>query len=728
MIGRGLLEDILAHAASRCIVVDADDKVIYASPRLRDLLGHDADVLIDRPLKETLATSELVEAIRTNARLTIDGGEETVAQIELSDALSGRIYEVRSVPHKKDGQAGMAIVFIDEVTGRMDAERAHRCIDQIVSELRPPTEADKAVPRVLALINDTFRSDVSAVLTRRDGLWSPKFALGHELSLMNYFRLDERPGLTRMVQSINEVHILNEEDESGIYSVLAKEWKVRTVVAIPIHAGGDERGILVLAYRALPEPLSSTNLRHLRNIGAILSIAFSEDRDVLRSESGAGCMSTELSAIETCSALIDVRGRMKCSTPKFDSLVPEAFRGANILSMPYASLRPEFNGTPLEKVLERTVASSGAMTVGTIHRPDERGNFRDWQIVFSPVPSGRRDPDVLVHLIDITEWGVTNRKNARLIHAIREEQYRVKTLLDSVPVGVYISDADGRILEINGMGSRIWGQNPLPRDIEEYGDYNATWPTTGVRLTTDDWPLAKAVRRGETTIGEVIDYRSFDGREGTIINSAAPIRNCNGEIIGAVEIDQDITEMKALERKLEAAKANLEAIINQMPAGVAIAEGPRGRIVNCNNELKRMLLQNEEMPSSIEGYSRWGFLDPDSCAPLNSEEHPLAIALRERRTVSNHQSVVRQRDGGLITVLTSASPVIGKDGNIIGAVAIFTDISHQKEIENRLEKQTRDLAQFNADLQRFAYVTSNELRESLKSINNYLSLIEKNSS
>lgn len=53
-------------------------------------------------------------------------------------------------------------------------------------------------------------------------------------------------------------------------------------------------------------------------------------------------------------------------------------------------------------------------------------------------------------------------------------------------------------------------------------------------------------------------------------------------------------------------------------------------------------------------------------------------------------------------------------------MTIITDITHQKEIEQKLEKQTMDLVKFNSDMQRFAYVTSSELRESLKSITNYL--------
>jgi PAS domain S-box-containing protein len=723
-----LLEDVLAHTATICIVVGADDRIVYASPRITELLGHDAGDLIGRPLAEMRSPVELIEAIGNNAHSVIENNKATATRVSVSGVRPLRTFEVRSVPHVEEGRPRSAMNFIDEVTGRVDAERTHRCIDQIVDELRSSTSIDKIIPKVLAQINGAFGPDVSAVLTRRDGSWCPKYALGQDLSLISYFRLDEGAALTRLVQSVNEVHILSEGDESGLFGVLKEEWDVRTVVAVPLRIGSDGRGILVLAYRSLIDPLSSSNLRHLRNVGAILSMAFSEDNDVLQSKNEAGCINTDVSALEACSALMDGRGKIKWSSQKYTSLVPDAFKGANIGSMPQASICPWFRGTSPEMALEQIIASDGPMAVGTIHRPDENGDFKDWQVIFSPVPNGESVPDVLILLVNVTEWGTVNRKNARLVHAIHEEQYRVRTLLDSVPVGVYISDAEGRILEINGMGSRIWGQSPLPRNIEEYVDYNATWPATGERLSTDDWPLAKAVRRGETTIGEVIDFRSFDGREGTIINSAAPIRNCNGQIIGAVEIDQDITEMKMLERKLEAIKANLEAIIHQMPAGVAIAEGPHGRITNCNNELKRMLPQNGEIPSCVEGYSRWGLLDPDNLAPLRSEDYPLAIALRERRTVSNHQSVVRKGNGDLITILTSASPVIGTEGDIIGAVAIFTDITHQKEIENRLEKQTRDLAQFNADLQRFAYVTSNELRESLKSINNYLNLIEKNSS
>lgn len=153
---------------------------------------------------------------------------------------------------------------------------------------------------------------------------------------------------------------------------------------------------------------------------------------------------------------------------------------------------------------------------------------------------------------------VTERKRAE--EEREEERNRLRTILDTLPVGVFITDKDGQVLEFNERGNRIWGGARKAKDISEYAEYKGWWADTGERLKAEDWAAARALTKGETTIGDVVDIERFDGTRGTVLNSAAPIRDSEGNITGAVVVTEDITEVRASE-KLSSALNDINTII-----------------------------------------------------------------------------------------------------------------------------------------------------------------------
>jgi signal transduction histidine kinase len=84
---------------------------------------------------------------------------------------------------------------------------------------------------------------------------------------------------------------------------------------------------------------------------------------------------------------------------------------------------------------------------------------------------------------------------------------------------------------------------------------------TGQPIQPDEWGLSRAIRRGETSRGELLRIQSFDGSFRTVINFAAPIRSDAGEIVGAVAVNEDITSLQHTQEQLRAAVADREEIL-----------------------------------------------------------------------------------------------------------------------------------------------------------------------
>jgi signal transduction histidine kinase len=134
---------------------------------------------------------------------------------------------------------------------------------------------------------------------------------------------------------------------------------------------------------------------------------------------------------------------------------------------------------------------------------------------------------------------------------IEEDRNRLRTILDTLPVGVATSDSKGLLEETNAQMDKIWdGRFARAQSYQEFQSYVGYRPGTEVRLKPEEWPMARSVNRGESVWEEVVDIERSDGKRGTLMISSAPIRNDVGDITGSVMVAMDITSQKQIEKEL----------------------------------------------------------------------------------------------------------------------------------------------------------------------------------
>lgn len=103
---------------------------------------------------------------------------------------------------------------------------------------------------------------------------------------------------------------------------------------------------------------------------------------------------------------------------------------------------------------------------------------------------------------------------------------------------------------------------------------------------------------------------------------------------------------------------------------------------------------------------------------------PTRISCAGKR-LQGMEVLFRRTDGKLFFLLVSAAPVIGEPDESPGCVAVMTDITAQKQVEEELRRTLDDLAHSNQDLQQFAYIASHDLQEPLRMVASYLQLLER---
>jgi PAS domain S-box-containing protein len=145
--------------------------------------------------------------------------------------------------------------------------------------------------------------------------------------------------------------------------------------------------------------------------------------------------------------------------------------------------------------------------------------------------------------------------SVRDITDVERQEQRLRLVVEHLPVGVWLVDPEGRILLDNPEGERIWGRRFRERDHE--GAAAGRDVASGRALSGASWSLSRALASGEPVLDEVIEIGGADGAARTIVSSVIPLRHRNGPVYGAVVVNDDVTTLRRLERRLQEGEERL---------------------------------------------------------------------------------------------------------------------------------------------------------------------------
>lgn len=319
-------------------------------------------------------------------------------------------------------------------------------------------------------------------------------------------------------------------------------------------------------------------------------------------------------------------------------------------------------------------------------------------------------------------------KIARDLRPQKRAQEQFRLTLASISDAVIATDRRGHITFLNPVAESLVGwpaHEARGRPIEEV-----------FRIINEDTrepmesPVATVLRKGQAV--ELENHTclvSRDGYERPIDDAAAPIRTGTGELVGVVLVFRDVADRRAA----QLAAKRLAAIVEGSHDAI-IAKDLNGIVTSWNSAAERTFgYTAAEMigrPSSI-------LFPPDR---LDEEELILARVQRGVH-VKPYETTRRRKDGTLLEVSLSISPIRDGDGRIVGASKIVRDISAQKtaeralreaqaqmakhaaELEEKVRQRTAELSRMAGEAQAFSYSLSHDIRAPLRAIRGFAELV-----
>ena len=251
-------------------------------------------------------------------------------------------------------------------------------------------------------------------------------------------------------------------------------------------------------------------------------------------------------------------------------------------------------------------------------------------------------------------------------------------VLEALPEAVYTTDADGRISFFNQAAADMWGVTPELGKSEFCGSWKLYWPD-GTPLPHDECPMAVALRERRVVRGLDAIAERPDGTRVPFLAFPTPIFDAAGKLTGAVNLLVDLTGRIGTDD----AAQRYTAIVESTDDAV-LAKDLNGTIIAWNRGAERLFgyTAEEAIGKSI------AILIPQH---LHDEEPSILGRIKNGERIDHYETIRRRKDGSLVEISITVSPVRNRVGRIVGASKIARDITDRRRAEEQQHLLLREM-------------------------------------
>ncbi len=198
-----------------------------------------------------------------------------------------------------------------------------------------------------------------------------------------------------------------------------------------------------------------------------------------------------------------------------------------------------------------------------------------------------------------------------------------------------------------------------------------------------------------------------------------------------IELRKNDIEQQKTQTEMENKTELLSTVLEQSPLGI-VAANSSGKLILCNESGRKIMADNLVGMKKEDWATQFGLFHMDTVTLMKEKEVPLVRALMGQKNVRQRLFLRKSNLPKGIYLDVRSSPLYNSKKKITGALATFDDITNQVNSEHEVKMVTEErkkalkaLEKSNESLERFAYMTSHDLQEPLRTIQNALGLIQR---